>query len=200
MSKELHIALQEAIGDLGTDVLKSPHLVNILQDYGAFDVHDKKSLAIKQRLAELVKDGAIEEISSWRKLSDKKIQSNGLSLLKRYNDDNDVRYIVDCVLKACGLPALSLSSVKTQANSLPPPKTTIVPKINATQTKQSKPDNKSNGKNIGCALFGLLLFLPCALILFSMSEIVGGIGCMIGALICIIGPFANPDFWEWNGY
>ena len=37
MSKELHIALQEAIGDLGTDVLKSPFLVNILQDYGAFD-------------------------------------------------------------------------------------------------------------------------------------------------------------------
>ena len=50
MSKELHIALQEAIGDLGTDVLKSPFLVNILQDYGAFDVHDKKKSATTKRV------------------------------------------------------------------------------------------------------------------------------------------------------
>ena len=66
MSKDLTIALQNAIGDLGTDVLKSPFLVNILQDYGAFDVHDKHSLEIKQRLAELVKEGLVEEIVSWK--------------------------------------------------------------------------------------------------------------------------------------
>ncbi len=41
MSKNLNIALQNAIGDLGTDVLKSPFLVSIMQDYGAFNVHDK---------------------------------------------------------------------------------------------------------------------------------------------------------------
>ena len=66
MSKDLTIALQNAIGDLGTDVLKSPFLVNILQDYGAFDVHDKHSLVIKHRLAELVKEGLVEEIVSWK--------------------------------------------------------------------------------------------------------------------------------------
>lgn len=36
----LHIALKKAVDDLGTDVLKSPILVNILTDYHVFDVHD----------------------------------------------------------------------------------------------------------------------------------------------------------------
>ena len=62
MSKELHIALQEAIGDLGTNVLKSPFLVNILQDYGAFDVHDKKKSAIKSRLSDMIAHRHIEEV------------------------------------------------------------------------------------------------------------------------------------------
>ena len=66
MSKQLHIVLQEAIGNLGIDVLKSPFLVNILQDYGAFDVHDKDAGMIKQRLSEMVKNGQIEKVLSWR--------------------------------------------------------------------------------------------------------------------------------------
>ena len=101
MSKDLNIALQNAIGDLGTDVLKSSFLVNILQDYGAFDIHDKHSLVIKQRLAELVKYGHVGEIVSWKKLSDKKIQSNGLSLLKRYDDADNVRCLINNVLRVC---------------------------------------------------------------------------------------------------
>ncbi len=36
----MNIALQNAIDDLGDDVLKSPYLVNNLQDYRAFAVHD----------------------------------------------------------------------------------------------------------------------------------------------------------------
>ena len=50
MSKDLNIAMQNAIGDLGTDVLKSPYLVNILQDYGAFDVHDKENVQKKEKI------------------------------------------------------------------------------------------------------------------------------------------------------
>ena len=202
MSKELHIALQNAIGDLGTDVLKSPLLVNILQDYGAFDVHDKKSLVIKQRLAELVKDGAVEEITSWRKLSDKKIQSNGLSLLKRYNDANDVWYIIDSTLKACGLPPLtnpSSPASQTKPSKTPQP-ATAAPNNITPQVQPTISEEKFSGKNIGCALFGLLVFLPFGLILFSMSDIGGGLVCLFGAIICIIGPFINSDFWKWNGY
>ena len=36
----MNIALQNAIDDLGDDVLKSPYLANNLQDYGTFAVHD----------------------------------------------------------------------------------------------------------------------------------------------------------------
>lgn len=200
MSKELHIALQEAIGDLGTDVLKSPFLVNILQDYGAFDVHDKHSLEIKQRLVELVKDGLVEEIVSWKKLSDKKIQSNGLSLLKRYNDADDVRYIIDSVLKVCGLPTLPNPLASQTNSSVSPQPAPVAPNSKAPQTQPTKSDDKFSGKNIGCALFGLFVFLPCGLILFSMSDVGMGLVCLFGAIICIIGPFANPDFWKWNGY
>ena len=202
MSKELHIALQNAIGDLGTDVLKSPFLVNILQDYGAFDVHDKHSLVIKQRLAELVNDRLVEEIVSWEKLSDKKVQSNALSLLKRYNDDNDVRYIIDSTLKACGLPPLtnpSSPASQTKPSKTPQP-ATAAPNIITPQVQPTISEEKFSGKNIGCALFGLLVFLPCGLILLSMREIGGGLVCLFGAIISIIGPFVNPDFWKWNGY
>ena len=62
MSKELHIALQNAIGDLGTDVLRSPFLVNILQDYGALGQHEKGSEQIKERLRELARKGYIESL------------------------------------------------------------------------------------------------------------------------------------------
>ena len=39
-SKSLHIALKKAVDDLGTDILKSPMLVNVWTDYHTFDVHD----------------------------------------------------------------------------------------------------------------------------------------------------------------
>lgn len=72
MSKELHIALQEAIGDLGTDVLKSPYLVNVLQDYGAFDVHDNNKAQKKDIIASLVSEGYVDNLFKWKR----KKQSN----------------------------------------------------------------------------------------------------------------------------
>ena len=199
MSKDLNIAMQNAIGDLGTDVLKSPYLVNILQDYGAFDVHDKDSIAIKQRLNQLVKDGLVEEVASWRRHSDKKIQREELNLLKRYNNADDVRFIIDSVLRVCGRPCLSMPTT-SPTNTVPSQPTPVATKSKTTQAQQANSADKLSGKNIGCALFGLLVFLPCGFILLSISEIGGGLVCMIGAIICIIGPFTNPDFWRWNGY
>ena len=75
MSKELHIALQKAIGDLGTDVLKSPFFVNILQDYGAFDGNDKHNETTRRTFYKLVVEGRIGEILSWQNLPKEEIQS-----------------------------------------------------------------------------------------------------------------------------
>lgn len=98
MSKELHIALQEAICDLGTDVLKSPQLVNILQDYGAFDVHDNDASKIKHCLTELVGKGHVEEILSWKGLKQEKVEKKAKKLLCQHNNDISVRYILNAVL------------------------------------------------------------------------------------------------------
>ena len=194
MSKELHIALQEAISDLGTDVLKSPFWVNILQDYGAFDVHDKKKSAIKSRLFDMIAHRHIEEVLLWSKLSKEEIQSKGLKLLRQYGNDNDTRQIIDSVLKALELPALPLAS-----SPVTTPKTAPIPSTssNTNNTHQPSGDNdKLSAKNIGCAAISALFFIPCGLILFSTNEFGGGLLCFIGALIGIIGPFVNPDFWK----
>ena len=39
----LNIALKKAVDDFGTDILKSPMLVNILTDYHVLDVHSYTS-------------------------------------------------------------------------------------------------------------------------------------------------------------
>ena len=154
MSKDLHIALQEAIGNLGTDVLKSPYLVNIFQDYGAFDVHDKHSLVIKQWLVDLVKDGIVVEIVSWKKLLDKEMQNKGLSMLMQYNDTDDVRYVINSVLMACGLPNISIPpSAEAQSNPLYPQKPIVASNINTPQTQPATGNDKFSGKNIGCAIW-----------------------------------------------
>ena len=194
MSKELHIALQEAIGDLGTDVLKSPFLVNILQDYGAFDVHDKKKSAIKSMLSDMIAHRHIEEVLLWVNLSKEEIQSKGLKLLRQYGNDNNTRHIIDSVLKALELPALPQTSSPVTA-----PKTAPIPPApsNTNSTHQPSKDNdKFSAKNIGCALFGAIIFVPCGLILVSTGEIGGGLLCLLGAIICIVGPFTNSDFWN----
>ena len=194
MSKELHIALQNAIGDLGTDVLKSPHLVNILQDYGAFDVHDKKRSAIRSRLSDMIAHHHIEEVLCWVNLSNEEIQSKGLKLLREYGNDIDTRHIIDSVLKALELPTLP-----QPPSPITPPKAAPIPPTfsNTNNTHQPSKDNdKFSAKNIGCALFGAIIFVPCGLILFSTGEIGGGLLCLLGAIICIVGPFTNSDFWK----
>lgn len=109
MSKDLSIALQNAIGDLGTDVLKSPFLVNILQDYGGFDVHEKDTRKIKQCLSELVSKGQLGEILSWKELRQEKVEKNAQKLLDRYNNDISVRYIINAVLLSLEKQPLSES-------------------------------------------------------------------------------------------
>lgn len=119
MSKELHIALQEAVGDFGTDVLKSPFLVSILQDYGAFDVHDKDAGKIKQRLSELVNKGQVLEILSWKGLKQEKVEKNAQKLLCQYNNDISIRYILNSLLlslKFQPLPKSQPPSSTAQAN------------------------------------------------------------------------------------
>ena len=198
MSKQLHIVLQEAIGNLGIDVLKSPFLVNILQDYGAFDVHDKDAGMIKQRLSEMVKNGQIEKVLSWRNLSEKDLQNKGLALLKQYNDDKYTRNIINSVLKTLGhqtiqIPTFQIPQPKpsvtiTQATSVDYGKTSQIQHLNE--------DDKLSGKNIGCAMFGIIIMLPFSLILFSMDEIGGGLLGILCVLICVLGPHINPDFWK----
>jgi len=198
MSKELYIALQEVIGDLGTDVLKSPFLVNILQDYGAFDVHDKKKSAIKSMLSDMIAHRHIEEVLLWANLSKEEIQSKGLKLLRQYGNDNDTRLIIDSVLKTLELPTLpQTSSPVTPPQNEPIPPTSSIP--NSTH-QPSGANDKLCAKNIGCAAISAIIFIPCGLILFSTDEFGGGLACFVGALIGIIGPFVNPDFWKWNGY
>ena len=40
VSNPFVFALKKAVDDLGTEIQKSPMLVNVLTDYRAFDVHD----------------------------------------------------------------------------------------------------------------------------------------------------------------
>lgn len=200
MSKELHIALQEAIGDLGTDVLKSPFLVNILQDYGAFDVHDKESEAIKAKLSDLLSDGQLGKILSWKNLSEGRIAHKGQKLSKRYGEDRIVNLIIDSVLSALEMPPLPKTPSTNQKPTTPSKYTSPSVPNNPLPTQQPKDDDKLSGKNIGCVLFGAIIMIPCGIILFSMGEIGGGLGCFFCALICIVGPLFNPDFWKWNGY
>lgn len=200
MSKELHIALQNAIGDLGTDVLKSPFLVNILQDYGAFDVHDKDSVAIKDKMSVMFNNGQLCEIPSWKNLSKEEIQSKGLKLLRNYDSDRIVRHIINSILMALEMPTLPKLSSLNPKSTIPSKHPSPAIPNNSLSTQQSKDNDRLSGKNIGCAILSAIIFIPCGLILFSINEIGGGLACLFGALIGVIGPFANPDFWKWNGY
>ena len=64
------------------------------------------------------------------------------------------------------------------------------------QIQHLNEDDKLSGKNIGCAMFGIIIMLPFSLILFSMDEIGGGLLGILCVLICVLGPHINPDFWK----
>ena len=63
---QLNIALKKAVDDLGTDILKSPLLVNILTDYRAFDVHDRDLQKRKRIISEFVEKGFSDNLLRWK--------------------------------------------------------------------------------------------------------------------------------------
>lgn len=143
MSKELHIALQNAIGDLGTDVLKSPFLVNILQDYGALGRNDKGSEQIKERLGELSRKGYIESIISWKNLPKEQIQKKSQRVLDKCDNTSYAQYTINAVLKAMEMPTLQIQT--------PPP---TIP-----QMKQVKSTNASTDDDTSKIVLNVLLVI-----------------------------------------
>lgn len=120
-SNLLNIALEKAIKNHGTDVLKSPFLVNILQDYGAFDVHDKDAERIKQRLNELVNKGQVGETLLWKGLIQEKVEKKAQNLLCQYNNDIFIRYIINAILLSLEkqpLPESHTPSSTIQTNTI----------------------------------------------------------------------------------
>lgn len=109
MSKELHIAIQEAICDLGTDVLKSPYLVNILQDYGAFDVHNANLSVVKSIIEAFIKEQYGLKFIRWNKNSKKKLQKHLKDCIKDLHSRVDgssietVTYVIEEIAMASGL-------------------------------------------------------------------------------------------------
>ena len=191
---QLNIALKKAVDDLGTDILKSPMLVNVLTDYHAFDVHCKNSKAIKSRLGEMIVNGQIEEVLSWKELSKKRIERNKMNLLKQYGNDKDVKCIIDSVLNSLGL-----SDYPTFCAQEHQP--LVLSRVSAAHVTnkplQSNKPRKATElclKNISCAIFGVLFFVPFGIYTFSQDEIGWGLLCLFSALLCVIGPFVNPDF------
>lgn len=87
-------------------------------------------------------------------------------------------------------------SQNSQIDKSTPSQTFSAPRGKASKSSQSTGDNKFSGRNIGCALFGILFCIPCGIILFSQDKFWGGFWFVLIALLCIIGPFANPDFWK----
>lgn len=196
ISNPLHNALKQAVDDLGIDILKSPMLVNVLTDYHAFDVHCKNSKAIKSRLCEMIVNGQIEEVLSWKELSKKRIERNKMNLLKQYGNDKDVKYIIDSLLNSLGLSDLpTFCDLEHQPIVL----SSISAVPVAKKPLQSNKPRKATGlclKNISCAIFGVLFFVPCGIYAFSQDDIGYGLLGLFGALLCVIGPFVNPNFWK----
>lgn len=126
MHKELHIALQEAIRNLGTDVLKSPYLVNILQDYGAFDVHNIESSQIKCKLSELVSNGQIGEFLSWKHLPKEKQKRKWKKLLIKYDDNYAAKTIFESILFVLETP---LCNQRTNIPTSKPVKNDVIKNV-----------------------------------------------------------------------
>lgn len=191
MSKELHIALQNAIGDLGTDVLKSPFLVNILQDYGAFDGNDKHNETTRRTFYNLVVEGRIGKILSWQNLQKEEIQSKGQKLLRKYDDNKDVRNVIDSVMTALEMPT--------------------VPKYEITNTQKSNRTKESilQKKWVRTALYiltTLSVMILCSsifnvyewkvwdgLLILPIIGVIGVIACVVLPTGLLIGGFYNME-------
>lgn len=174
MSKELHIALQEAIGDLGTDVLKSPFLVNILRSYGALIQSDKGSIQITERLGELAKKGHLEQILSWQNLSKEQIRENGRRLLNKYDNASYSKLTINAVLRALEMPVIPTD---------PPPATkSSAPKQKQSYTTDSSTDTSDIVLKVILVIGGIAL---AVLLIWLISEYFWWI-LIIGVILLLV--------------
>lgn len=171
MSKDLTIALQNAIGDLGTDVLKSPFLVNILQDYGALGQQEKGSEQIKERLRELARKGYIDSIISWRNLPKEQIQKKSQRVLDKCNDTSYAQYTINAVLKAMEMPTLQIQA--------PPP--------NLPQTKQVKSTNASTDDDTSKIVLNVLLVIGGIALVVLLIWLLSKVFYWILAFVILLG-------------
>ena len=171
MSKELHIALQEAIGDLDTDVLKSPYLVNILQDYGTLGQHEKGSEQIKEKLMELARKGYIESIISWRNLPKEQIQRKSQRVLDKCDNTSNAQYTINAVLKAMEMPTLQIQA--------PPP--------NIPQTKRVKSTNTSTSDDALKMVLNAILVIGGIALVVLLVWLLSKVFYWILAIIILLG-------------
>lgn len=174
MSKELHIALQEAIGDLGTDVLKSPFLVNILRSYGALIQSDKGSIQITERLGELAKKGHLEQILSWQNLSKEQIRENGRRLLNKYDNASYSKLTINAVLRALEMPVIPTDQ--------PPATKSSAPKQKQSYTTDSSTDTSDIVLKVILVIGGIAL---AVLLIWLISEYFWWI-LIIGVILLLV--------------
>ena len=106
----LNSALEKAIKNHGTDVLKSTQLANILSDYGAFEMHDKEKALKKDIVATLVAEKYGEKLTRWKKRQNNwKIEQEKFvsGLIKKHKfNENLVWMIADAFADAIGMPPI----------------------------------------------------------------------------------------------
>ena len=106
------------INEFGIDVLKSPYLVNMLQDYGAFDVHNIDDSQIKSKLSELVDNGQIGEFLSWKHLSKESQKRKWKKLLIKYDNDYAAKTIFESISIALEIAHIDVQHTNASTSKL----------------------------------------------------------------------------------
>lgn len=117
MSKELHIAIQEAIGNLGPDVLKSPYFVPIIQSYGSLVEGSSDAMLNRDILDDITNNGLLNEMTIWRDLPEKEVLIKGKRVLKQYDNTREAHYVVNEILTALNKPTIPIPHKKQNALS-----------------------------------------------------------------------------------
>lgn len=116
MNDNLYIALQKAIDNLGTDVLMSQQLANILSDYGAFEIHDNEKALKKDIITTFVVEKYGEKLSRWKKKQKNwKIEQEKFisALIKKYKyNENLIWTIADAFAEAIGMPPINSPNIQ----------------------------------------------------------------------------------------
>lgn len=139
-SSLLNSALEKAIKNHGIDVLKSPQLANVLQDYGAFDVHEKISVQKKEIIAALTADKYFDTLLQWKKKRNRHWQEDNAKFVETFSkrhrfDSSFVDNIAEAFIQAIGL-------IKS-----PTPQRQLSPKTCSSEKQHLYPDN-TNAKNV----------------------------------------------------